>query len=159
MRLRQVASWLWLGFVTASIAAPRIEAATNLGAATNFCRAAKVADDDSGQRAEASFNYEAVSRGLDYLKNDLPRALRESARTEDVLNDESHSVGYPNIIMTIEGYILRERALLRKTERDLVLAKSERGRASKAEVAAANHRFADAKRRFCDFLKSASYVD
>lgn len=127
--------------------------------AANVCPAPKVADDDSGRRTEESFNYDAVSRGLDYLKNKLPQALRENARTEDVLNDESVSVGYPNIIITIEGYILRENALLRKTERDLVVAKNERGRASKAEVTAANQRFAEARRRFCDFLKSASYVD
>jgi hypothetical protein len=37
----------------------------------------------------------------------------------------------------IKGYVLRQDALLRMVERDLIVEKSRRGRASKGDVAAA----------------------
>jgi len=55
--------------------------------------------------------------------------------------------------------MFRTEALKRLAERDLTVERSRRGRASKAEVAAANARFQEARRRFCDFAKTALYSD
>ena len=40
-----------------------------------------------------------------------------------------------------------------------MLENSRHGRANKADVRSANARFEDAKSRFCEFLKYATYAD
>jgi hypothetical protein len=130
-------------------------------AAANLCPAPvpPITDTDDRRRTEASFDAEDFSQALDYFKDDLPRALRENASTEGVRRKEPYTIGYPNVIVAIEGYTLRQEALLRLAERDLIVERSQRGPAKKADVASVNTRFQEAQRRFCDFLKNAQYSD
>jgi hypothetical protein len=59
------------------------------------------------------------------------------------------------VIVEIEGYALRQDALLYRAERDLAVERGKQGRATKADVNSANARFEQARRRFCEFVKKA----
>jgi len=118
-----------------------------------------ITDSDDRRMREENFSAKDFAEALSYFEEDLPQALRNKARTEDVRNSESYKIGYPNVMTTIKGYVLRQDMLLRLAERDLTVEKSRRGRAIKADVASANARFQEAKQRFCDFLKNALYSD
>jgi hypothetical protein len=107
---------------------------------------------------EAHFSWEEYAEALKYIEHDLPRALEETEKTEDIRHSESYAIGHPNVVTTIKGYVLRQEALLRRAERDLARERGRRG-LSKENVSAANAAFEHAKRRSCDFLKNALYVD
>jgi hypothetical protein len=106
---------------------------------------------------ETDFSAQKVTEAIQYLRDDLQRALSENSSMEDVRSSESFAIGYPNVVTTLEGYVLRQDALLRRAERNLAIEKG--GRLNKTDVRAATARFEAAKRRFCDFLKNAQYVD
>ena len=118
-----------------------------------------IAQSDDQRMAEEHFNAREVGKALQYFRDDLPRTLNENPKTEDVLRKESYAINYPNHIKTIQGYVLRQEASLRRAERDLTVERSQRGRASKADLAVTNTRFHEAEQQFCDFLKNAYYTD
>jgi len=66
---------------------------------------------------------------------------------------------YWNSLIQVKGYALLQEAVLRQAQRDLAAERSRRGRATKADAAAANSRFQAAKERFCYFLKNTHWVD
>jgi len=137
-----------------------IVTAAPLVLAQDVCPAPKPAiEGDDRRMKERHFSWTEFTDALQYIENDLPRALQEAERTEDVRNSESYAIGYPNVVTTIKGYALRQEALLRRAERDLAREMGRRGTLTKADVGAANTRFDEARRRFCDFLKNALYVD
>jgi hypothetical protein len=90
---------------------------------------------------EATFSQKNLWNALRYLEEDLPQALAENAMTEDVRRKESYAIGYPNSLKFIKGYVLRNEALRRLAERDLLAERYQRGRVKQADVAVANARF------------------
>jgi hypothetical protein len=147
--------------VPPSLALAILVCAAGAAAAANVCPPLNPpqTDSDDRRRTEESFNAENFADALRYFEEDLPRDLRETSTTEAVRSTESFMIGYPNVITVIKGYALRQDVLLRMAERDLVVEKNRRGRASKGEASAANARFSAAKQRFCDFVKNAYYSD
>jgi len=130
--------------------------------ASNLCAPPNppLTEADGDWRArENQFGTKNFTAAMSYFDQDLPRALHEKAKTEDVRESEVFVISYPNSITIIKGYVLRQDALLRMVERDLTVEKSQRGRASKGDVAAATARFEETKRRFCEFLKTAKFND
>ena len=108
---------------------------------------------------ESAFTAKQVGDGIQYFDKDLMKELLEKKTTQEVMDTESFMIGYPNVIKTMKGYVLRQEALVRLMERDLAMEKSRRGHSTKSDVAAAKAAFEEAKRRFCDFLKDAYYTD
>jgi hypothetical protein len=147
--------------VRVSLLIVTVLSATEVSAATAICPPPNppITDSDDRRRKEEDFDAKGFAEALTYFEEDLPRELREKSSTEAVRQTESFMIGYPNVVMAIRGYVLRQEALLRMTERDLAVERSQRGRASKREVTAASARFQEARQRFCDFLKKAFYAD
>jgi hypothetical protein len=112
---------------------------------------------DDMRMKEVEFNAKEFADGLRYLEDDAPQILIDKGRTGDQ-NTES-LLGYSNYMRKIRGYVLRQEALLRLVERDLLIERNRRGRTSKADVAAAKVAFEQAKARFCEFVKNAYYSD
>jgi len=106
---------------------------------------------------EIEFNSKEVADGLRHLEDDAPQILIDKGRTGSQSTESL--LGYYNYLKTIRGYVLRQEALLRLVERDLLIERNRRGRASKADVAAAKVAFDEAKARFCEFVKNAYYSD
>ena len=102
---------------------------------------------------EETFGAKQLARGLHYLEEVLPRIIVDKPATPEDM------IGYTNVMTTIKGHLLRQDALLRLAERDLIAERNQRGRASRADLAAANARSQEAKQRFCDYLKNALYSD
>jgi len=115
--------------------------------------------EDDMRMKESAFTAKQVGDGIQYFDKDLMKELLEKKTTQEVMDTESFMIGYPNVIKTMKGYVLRQEALVRLMERDLAMEKSRRGRSTKSDVAAAKAAFEEAKRRFCDFLKDAYYTD
>ncbi len=132
---------------------------TGSASADDLCPAPTppIAATDDRRMRETDFSAQKVTEAIQYLRDDLPRALSENSSTEDARRSESIAIGYPNVVTTLEGYVLHQDALLRRAERNLAIENG--GRLSKTDVTAATARFEAAKRRFCDFLKNAQYVD
>jgi len=114
---------------------------------------------DDRRMEEKAFTAKEFAEALSYFSEELPKELSKAEKTTDFLDGEGFRIGYPNVIKTMEGYALRQEALLRRAERDLVIERGLRGRASKQDVAAAKARFEEAKRRFCSYLENALYTD
>ena len=136
--------------------------AAGVGAAANVCPPPNppiAPGSDDRRVTEDSFNAKDFAEAFRYFEEDLPRELREKPTTAAVRSTESFMIGYPNVLTAIRGYVLRQDALLRLAERDLVIERSRRQRVNKTEVAAADARFQEAKQRFCDFMKHTSYSD
>ena len=115
--------------------------------------------DDDWRARENQFGTKNFTAAMRYFDQDLPRALHEKAKTEDVRESEVFVISISKLHYHHQGYVLRQDALLRMVERDLTVEKSQRGRASKGDVAATTARFEETKRRFCEFLKTAKFND
>jgi hypothetical protein len=135
--------------------------ATGAALAENVCPPPKPVSEgeDDARMKEEHFGWGNFGQALEYIDRDLPQALLEKEKTEDVRMSESYLIGHPNVVKTMKGFVLRQEALLRRAERDLARERGRRGGLSKANVKAAEARFEGAKRAFCEFLKNAYYTD
>ncbi len=108
---------------------------------------------------EADFT---AAKGLDaveWLEKDVWEVIKQSKTTEELVgNTERFGIPFPNSVTIAKGTILRQRALI---ERELlVIAKSKlkAGTGTEAAVAAAERRYAAARKAFCTFLAKARWL-
>jgi len=94
---------------------------------------------DDHRVREADFTSARFSEALAYFKEDLSRRLAEAKASEHVTEREGFWIGYDNSVKILEGYALRQAALLEH--------------ASKAGVRG------PATQKFCDFLSKTRYLD
>jgi hypothetical protein len=128
--------------------------------ANNLCPPLPPRTEEGDWRArESEFDEKSFTDAMNYFEETLPRALHDRPKTEDVLESETFVISYPNSLTSIKGHVLRQDALLRIVERDLIVQKTQQGRASKADVTTANARVEEARRRFCEFLSGARFND
>jgi len=108
---------------------------------------------------EARFTSSQFSESLTYLRTQIPALLQQAQFTQQVRQSELFYIGYPNHLSLIEGYALRQEALLRRAERDLVAERRENHAASNPELEAATKAFEGARQRYCNMVSSSHYVD
>ena len=92
------------------------------------------------------------------LKKMLSKSL-EHTETESVLEYEGFYISYPNSLAFVKGFLLKQEALMKKSNLDVETLKLRNGRGRKEEVSKAEKEYVAAKKNFCDFLKKAEYVD
>ena len=143
----------------ASLVAAIVLCLSRIAVAGNLCPPPEPLppETDDMRMKEIEFNSKEVADGLRHLEDDAPQILIDKGRTGSQSTESL--LGYYNYLKTIRGYVLRQEALLRLVERDLLIERNRRGRASKADVAAAKVAFDEAKARFCEFVKNAYYSD
>jgi hypothetical protein len=59
----------------------------------------------------------------------------------------------------VKGTLLKQEAQIAKTKLEIEKLKSKNGTTTKREVSEAEKAYHAAKKKFCDFLKQAEYVD
>lgn len=102
-------------------------------------------DVDDHRMTEDQFTLEHFQSSLSYFQNDLAKELVKTKRTEDVINKEAFWITYENSLRFIEGYALKQAALLERTQvTPGSTAKKWRG---------------PAVQRFCEFVSKAQYLD
>jgi hypothetical protein len=95
---------------------------------------------------EEEFNAKHAATALSYLQKDIPGELqgKDSKRIMARLGSSEFWISYDNSLRFIEGYLLKQAALLQISQsRGLKKTKQND----------------DAVKRFCDFLGSAEYTD
>ena len=112
-------------------------------------------EQDDLRMHEREFTVKHAMESLQFLKNDFSSRLFGSGPQEDLRNDSSHYISYANSLRFIEGTLLKQQALIERARRDTLSARA----ASRSSQSDAGARFEAAKSRFCDFLRSAKYVD
>jgi len=95
---------------------------------------------DDLRMTEADFTEERFYSSLLYLQNDLPEKLKEAKETKELTGRAVFWVSYRNGLKFIEGYMLKQTAILER---------------------AAGHQQAkeSAVEKFCSFVSGAKYVD
>lgn len=96
---------------------------------------------DDHRMREADLTPARFSEALAYFEEDLSRQLSEAKATVAVTTREGFWIAYSNSVKVLEGYTLRQSALL------------ERARGSGAKGRG------PALQRFCDFLSKTRYLD
>jgi hypothetical protein len=102
--------------------------------------------EDDMRMKEDEFNAEHIAKSLFYLQNDIPNELQgnDSKKIMARLGSSEFWISYDNSLRFIEGYMLKQAALLQ-------IAQSRGSKKTKQKV--------DTVKRFCDFLGSAEYTD
>ncbi len=95
--------------------------------------------------AESEFSEARFQNGLEFFRNDLARQLADSQLTTAITENEGFWISYGNSLLLMEGFMLRQAALLEKAA----------GRPDSALLADRT----SARFRFCDFLKGTGWVD
>jgi hypothetical protein len=96
---------------------------------------------DDHRMREADLTQARYSEALAYFKEGLSRQLSKAKATEDVTHSEGFWIAYSNSVAVLEGYTLRQAALLERA----------RGGAAKTR--------GPAVQRFCSFLSKTRYLD
>jgi hypothetical protein len=110
-------------------------------------------EQDDLRMHEHEFTLKHAMESLQFLQNDFSARVFGPGPREDLRDDSSHYISYANSLRFIEGALLKQEALVEQARRDAS------PRASRGSQSAAGVRFEAAKRRFCEFLRSAEYVD
>lgn len=102
--------------------------------------------EDDLRMKEEEFNAEHIAKSLSYLQNDIPNDLQDNDSKKIIarLGSSEFWISYDNSLRFIEGYMLKQAALLQ-------IAQSRGPKKTKQKD--------DAVKRFCDFLGSAEYTD
>jgi len=96
---------------------------------------------DDHRMRESDLTPARFNQALAYFKGDLSRQLTEAKPTEEVANREGFWIAYDNGLKVLEGYALRQAALLELARRTGI-----KGRGP-------------GRQRFCDFLSKTRYLD
>jgi hypothetical protein len=110
---------------------------------------------DDLRMSEGEFSLTHAMESLRFLQNDFSSRIFGPGPRDDLRDDSSHYISYANSLRFVEGTLLKQQALIERARRDTLAARAAPG-SSQSE---ARSRFAAAKRRFCDFLRAAEYVD
>lgn len=92
---------------------------------------------------------------LDFLQKDFSSRIFSPGPKEDLRNDSSHYISYANSLKIIEGALLKQQALIERGRKETFSARA----ASRSSRNDAGIRYEAAKKRFCDFVRSAEWVD
>jgi len=111
-------------------------------------------DQDDSRMHEREFTLDHAIESLEFLQNDFSSRIF-SPGPKELRNDSSNYISYANSLKIIEGALLKQQALLERSRRDTLSARA----ASRSSQSDAGVRFAAAKKRFCEFVQSAEYVD
>jgi hypothetical protein len=112
-------------------------------------------EQDDLRMHEREFTVKNAMESLQFLRNDFSSRIFGPGPQEDLRNDSSHYISYANSLRFIEGTLLKQEALIERAQRDTLSARA----ASRSSQRDAGVRFEAAKSHFCDFLRSAKYVD
>ena len=110
---------------------------------------------DDLRMSEGEFTLTHAIESLRFLQNDFSSRIFGPGPREDLRNDSSHYISYANSLRFIEGTLLKQQVLIERARKDALAARA----ASRSSQSDANTRFETARVRFCDFLRSAEYVD
>ncbi len=101
---------------------------------------------DDLRTKETDFTAQRAASSRSYLQKEVPKDLREKDDTKIKRRLESSEfwISYDNSLRIIEGYLLKQEALLQ-------IAQSRLSKTTKTRDAAV--------KRFCDFLGSAHFAD
>ena len=123
-----------------SIALLCVASALPTAAAPRLCpppRALPAERDDHGIK-EQEFTLAQFSRSLSWFQDGLPARLKEAKQTDELTDKSEFWIAYRNGLTFIEGYALKQEALLERAQK---------------------RRAGPAVRRFCDFVSKATWVD
>jgi len=119
---------------------------------------------DTGQKdnlrmSEAVFTRDAAERALGYFRTTLPQLMGEFKDFQRLQSVDRYYISYPNTLRILDGWMLKQDALVARDSAVLVEARRKNGDASDAEVARARAQYESRRQRFCAFVAKASYVD
>jgi tetratricopeptide (TPR) repeat protein len=130
----------------------------NVHAATNIPRDFKIKDSELNQSA-----FDFYLKYLWDVYKKMPEIDPENKETikeySDFLNSSRFYLVYPNSLLIIEGYFLKQEALLEKTKYDLAKEKAKSGEVTKEELAEAKKRYEEARKKYKQFLKTTPKYD
>ena len=103
---------------------------------------------------EREFTVDHAIESLDFLQKDFSSTIF-SPGPKELRNDSSNYISYANGLKIIEGALLKQQALIERGRKETLSARA----ASRSPQNDASVRFEAAKKRFCDFVRSAEWVD
>lgn len=92
---------------------------------------------------ESEFTHQHFENAFSFFREDLPKRFKEAKTTEELTDREGFWIGYDNSLSLIEGYVLKQAALLERAQ----LAGKQRGTRGPAV------------KRFCQFLTKTRSMD
>jgi len=114
---------------------------------------------DNLRMREAAFTREGAERALAYFKTTLPALMAEMKDLQRLQATDRYYISYPNTLRILEGWLLKQDALVARDSLALLQARQKTGDASAEEVVRARAQFDTRKQRFCTFVANAHYVD
>ena len=116
-------------------------------------------DADDLRMYKKEFTFQHAMQSLEYLEKDVINIIKKHKESHSILEDESFYISYPNSIAFVKGTLLKQEVLIARNKLEVEKLKLKKDTGSKKEVKEAENIYLNAKKKFCDFLKSAEYVD
>jgi hypothetical protein len=109
---------------------------------------------------EKDFNFVRAMESVSWLEKDLIQIIKKHEhKSYSVLDYEGFYIGYTNHLTFVKGTLLKQEALITKNKLEFEKLKLKHGINTKEDVSKAEKAYFAAKKKFCDFLKEAEYVD
>jgi len=127
-------------------------------AAQILCPGDSILDVDAMRMTESQLSAERINFCLDYYRN-FPKFLRKIGTLQKLGGTASYYITFPNCLKEIQGFILKQDALLRKAQWTVTIADVGSGHLSQKDVDAAFDAYETARLKFCDYIKSSYLSD
>lgn len=110
---------------------------------------------------EKDFTIDKAMKSLSFLEKDVIKIIKEHEhkKSYSILDYEGFYIGYPNNLTFVKGTLLKQEAIIAKNNFEIEQLKLKNGTTTKEKVSKTEKAYLEAKKKFCDFLNQAEYVD
>lgn len=110
---------------------------------------------------EKDFTIDKAMKSVSFLEKDVIKIIREHEHKKfySILDYEGFYIGYPNNLTFVKGTLLKQEAIIAKNIFEIEQLKLKNDTTTKEKLSKAEKAYITAKKKFCDFLKQAEYVD
>jgi hypothetical protein len=110
---------------------------------------------------EKDFTIDKAMKSVSFLEKDVIKIIKEHEhkKSYSILDYEGFYIGYPNSLAFVKGTLLKQEARNAKNKLEIEKLKLNNNKNIKEDVSKAEKAYLAAKKKFCDFLKEAEYVD
>jgi hypothetical protein len=125
--------------------------------AETICGPEAVPDAPEEYRMEESlFTLQEALDTFPYLETRIYEFLEQEEKARDVLTTPEFYIRYPNSLRVLKGTLLKQAVVIAQQRLELA---EMRKPLDEAAVKKAGRDYKEAKREFCEFMKTAVYVD
>jgi hypothetical protein len=123
-----------------------------------LCPVDSIIDSDDTRLTESQLSAEEIDFCLIYY-SDFPRYLKKMGTHKKLSGSASYYATFPDCAKKLRGYILKQRALILRTEWRLAMLNADNGMLAQAQVDSISNAYEEARSQFCRFLQTTDLSD